>query len=173
MLKKVRIKIETDRMEISGSLFDQETAKNPPSPDAAPQAEHLEMLVEGRLHDDGSRFSISYRESELSGMEGSSTTVSFRKNEAGVISMMRNGTVKTALIFEEGRRHLCYYQTPIMPFEVCVYTKRVENTLDADGQLILDYSVELRGAATEATHLKMTVLPHFDKPVSEPCDEEA
>ncbi len=161
MLKKVRIKIQTDRTELVGSLFEDSLAVKQKR-DAA--AERMEMMTEGSYLDDGTRVSISYKESEATGSEGSRTTVSFQKNAPELISVMRTGSVKTALIFEEGRRHHCVYQTPIMPFDVCVYTTKVHNALESEGALVLDYAVELRGADAERTQMKLTLLPVFDEP---------
>ena len=168
MLKKVRVKIITDRYEVQGSLFEAQSSAqmpdgNTPRP-AEEDVEKMEMTVDASYHDDGSRVCIRYKESELSGMEGSTTSLSFQKSEPGVITMLRDGTVKTALIFEAGKRHLCVYQTQIMPFEVGVFTKKVLNGIEKDGVLKMDYTVELRGAQAERTVFEMQVLPYFDKP---------
>ena len=168
MLKKVRVQIKTDRYEVKGSLFETPTGllmpdENAPAP-AADDVEKMEMTMDASYHDDGTRVCIRYKESELTGMEGSTTSVSFQKNDPGVISMLRDGAVKTALIFEQGQRHLCVYQTPIMPFEVGVYTKKVHNGIEKEGVLEMDYTVEIRGAQAERTKFQMRVLPYFDKP---------
>ncbi len=160
MLKKVRIRIITDRAEAAVGLF--ENTVMPLGESGAP--EHSEMTVEGRYHDDGTRVAISYDESELSGMEGSRATISYQKNEPGVITMLRTGSVKTALLFEEGRCHQCVYQTPIAPFDVCVQTDEVNNSLEGVGALYLDYTVELRGAQPQRTKMTLTLLPSFDRP---------
>ena len=168
MLKKVRVQIITDRYEVKGSFYNNTIEAVPPEAVAPPRLqgedEHMEMTVEARYHDDGTRVCISYKESEISGMEGSTTSVSFQKNEPETLSMLRDGTVKTALLFEQGKRHLCIYQTPIMPFEVCVYTRTVRNAIEREGVLEMDYTVEIRGAQAERTRFLMRVLPSFDQP---------
>jgi len=170
MLKKVRIEIITDRFEAKGSLYEVPTGQLLPAPENDPdqsqETEHMEMTVEASYHDDGHRVCIRYKESELSGMEGSTTSVSFQKNDQSLISMLRDGSVKTALIFEPTKRHLCVYQTQIMPFEVCVYTRSVNNCIETDGILEMDYTVELRGAQAEHTRFLLRVLPAFDKPAT-------
>ncbi len=161
MLKKVRIKIVTDRTESRGSLFEGDgvTARK-----KGAKPERLELVLEGRYHDDGTRVSIGYTEGEHSGMEGAKTTITYQKNEPTLVTMMRTGTVKTALVFEKGRRHQCVYQTPIMPFEVAVHTAEVKNAIEGEGTLVLDYTVELKGAVAEHTHMVLTLLPAFDRP---------
>lgn len=169
MLKKVRIQITTERREIKGSLFETPTGQFLPTgaPPKEAEPERLELMMEGRYHDDGTRVSISYKESEISGMEGATTTVFFQKNEPGLVTMTRTGTVRTALVFEAGCRHHCIYETPIMPFEVAVDTRSVENALEASGYLRLDYTVELRGANAERTRFEMRILPVFNKPLGQ------
>ena len=166
MLKKVRVHIVTDRKELKGSLFQTPTGQYLPTGDGEvkEEKEHLELTMEGRCFDDGARFSVTYKESELTGMEGATTSLSFLKNEPGLITMTRTGTMRTALVFEAGRRHLCVYETPLSPFEVSVHTKKVTNHLLQDGTLTLDYAVELRGANAEQTHFSLSLLPFYDKP---------
>lgn len=160
MLKRVRVRIVTDRCEMLESLF--EGTRRDVAPD--PETEHLEMTVEARYHDDGTRVSLAWDESEASGMQGSRTNVSYQKGEEGIVTMMRTGAVKTALVFERGKRHHCLYQTPIMPFEVAVATDAVINEIEEKGKLTLEYAVELRGGTCEKTKMTMTVLPYFETP---------
>jgi uncharacterized beta-barrel protein YwiB (DUF1934 family) len=170
MLKKVRIQIITDRYEMQGSLYETPMGKMLPDfeaemPVQRGEVEHLEMTTEASYHDDGTLVCIRYKENELSGMEGSRTLVSFHKKDPQMLSMMRDGSVKTAMVFEAGKRHTTVYQTPIMPFEVCIFTRKVDNRIEQDGTLCMDYAVELRGAQTERTNFFMRVLPDFDKPM--------
>lgn len=160
MLKKVRVRIVTDREELLESLFEGVRHEDAPRE----EREHMEMTVEARYHDDGSRVSIAWDESDASGMEGSRTNVSFQKDTPGVVTMLRTGAVKTALVFERGKRHHCVYQTPLMPFDVAVATNAVKNEIEASGKLMLDYAVELRGGTCEKTRMQMTVLPYYDAP---------
>ena len=162
MLKKVRVQIITDRYEVKGSFYNNTIEAVPPEAVAPPRLqgedEHMEMTVEARYHDDGTRVCISYKESEISGMEGSTTSVSFQKNEPETLSMLRDGTVKTALLFEQGKRHLCIYQTPIMPFDLCLLPRTVDNSIETTGFLQLDYVIQLKGAEAQRTKLTLWLL---------------
>ena len=161
MLKKVRVKIVTERFPLSGSLFE---GKGVSEASKGEGSERMEVMTQAAYLDDGARVSISYEESEATGLEGSRACISFHKHEPGLISMTRTGSVKTALVFEQGRRHHCVYQTPIMPFEVCVHTSKVQNALESEGVLKLDYAVELRGAQAERSKMTLTLLPAPDAP---------
>ena len=118
----------------------------------------IEMFSEGELYVTPDRVIIAYDESELTGMEGSHTQVRFEKSSPELVTMMRSGTVNTILVFEEGKRHICTYQTPYMPFEICVLTKSVKNTLLENGVIELDYIVEIRGAQAERTQFKIEIF---------------
>ena len=122
------------------------------------EPEVIEINTLGLWKEEEGRVEISYEESEATGMDGSSTAVSFLSAEQGVVSMIREGAVSTVLVFEDGKRHHCVYHTPFMPFEVCVYTKKVENRLMEEGVLELDYMIEIRGARAERTKFRMEVL---------------
>lgn len=160
MLKRVRVRIVTDREEGRGSLFEGGAVT---SADKV-ESEHMEMTVVARYRDDGVRVSVSWQETAASGMEGSTTTITYQHTSPEIVTMLRTGTVRTSLTFERGRRHYCVYQTPIMPFEVCVATDVLENDIGGAGTLFLDYAVELRGATAERTRMRMTLLPDFDTP---------
>lgn len=117
--------------------------------------ETLEMITQGFVRMRGGRVEIVYDEGELSGMEGSQTVISYVPDEPGIVSMIRTGAVSTALVFERGVRHLCTYETPYMPFQIGVFALSVDNRLESEGEIALDYLIEIRGA--QAERCKMTL----------------
>lgn len=158
--KEIRIKIHSELYEVEASLFSDSDidTDNVPVSDEAPTPDIMDINSLGSYTDDGERISISYTESEATGMEGSTTTVTFLKNDPSVVTMVREGVVSATLVFEEGKRHHCIYKTPFMPFEVCVRTIKVSNTLLVSGTLSLDYIVEIRGAKAERTKFAMQLF---------------
>ncbi len=155
----------SSRLELGGSLFDDENENEEAEENGdggidfaallGEMPEPTEMLMEGRLVTNSTRVELMYEESELTGMEGSVTSIGFDRANPMLISMMRTGPVRTALTFEEGKRHFCIYNTPYSDFEVCVRAICVENDLLTCGTLKLDYVVEIHGA--QAEHCKMTI----------------
>ncbi len=117
----------------------------------------IEIFTEGRLRTTPDRFSITYDETEITGMEGAQTTLGFNKNEPTLVTLMRAGSVNTALVFEQGKRHLCSYKTPFMPFELCVRTLKLDNRLEKDGEFSIDYVIEIRGATAEKNSLFLKI----------------
>ena len=100
---------------------------------------------------------LQYDESELTGMAGCVTKIMFSTQKPSFVVMMREGMVNTSLSFEEGKRHISSYNTPYMPFRLCVNTVRVDNTFDVDGEIVIEYLLEIRGLSTERNILKIKV----------------
>ncbi len=159
--RNVMIRMLVSRLEIPHSLFDGEDDVENYEPfelnlfGEMPEPE--EMLLEGRLLTNATRVELLYEESELTGMEGSVTAVVFQRRTPHMLTMMRTGSVRTAMVFEEGKRHICLYNTPFSTFEVCVSALKVQNELLAEGRIELDYLVEIHGAQAEHCHMVITV----------------
>ncbi len=100
---------------------------------------------------------ISYDETELTGMEGARSTVTYRTADRGLVSMIRSGMVSTALTFKAHHRAICTYDTPYMPFTIAIHALTVDNRLDTEGELRLDYIIEIRGARAERCEMTMTI----------------
>ena len=119
--------------------------------------EKSEFFAQAILAETDDRVEILYEESVLTGMEGSRTCIGFAKAEPSVVSMVRQGFVDTALVFEAGRRHLSVYQTPFAEFELTVCARSVKNLLLQEGLIELDYITELHGARAERCKMKIII----------------
>ena len=165
MIKKsIRIKLTSLReatndhffdslLENQGDIYEEDLPVDEEEPEGP-----IEMYSEGELYITDERVIIAYDESELTGMEGSHTQVRFERANPELVTMMRNGSVNTILVFEANKRHICTYQTPYMPFEICVFTKSINNSLLENGKIELDYIVEIRGAQAERTQFKIEIF---------------
>lgn len=124
--------------------------------------ERLELFTEGvmtRTPDvSGECVSIAYDETELTGMEGAHSDVVFHTADPGLVSLIRSGSVTTALTFRSHTRAICVYETPYMPFHVGIHCLTVTNRLDEDGTLTLDYIIEIRGGCAERCRMEMSLL---------------
>ncbi len=169
MKEYVSVSIVSERSAVKADLFDAVYEKQIAEltedvsimvPEQLPDeqdGETLEMITEGLVRVRGGRVEIVYDEGELSGMEGSRTVISYAKNEPKTVSMIRTGAVSTALVFERGVRHLCTYETPYMPFQIGVFSLMVDNRLESEGVIVLDYLIEIRGAQAERCKMTMKV----------------
>lgn len=174
--KNVRIKIESEHSELSEesleryindfmTAFDDDHAESLSKGEAFDDSEKTEMAVEGTIRENDGRIFINYEESELTDMQGAKTTLTFRKNSPDLVTMMRTGSVKTALVFEKRIRHICTYNVEgLMPFEVCVYTISLDNRIETEGKLHIDYIVEIQGTRAGRFKLDISVTESSDAP---------
>ena len=118
--------------------------------------EELELVTPGRLVRDGQGgYTISYEESELTGLEGTTTVV---RIEPGKVTLLRAGSVNAQMVFEEGRRHLSMYETPYGSLSVGINTRRVKNTVGGGGgELEIDYDVEIDNLLVGRNLFRMNV----------------
>ncbi len=160
--RDIRIYINSVRYEVEASLFsddDSEALLELFDCEAGdPEPERTQIKTVGTFTVDGERAEIAFDETELTGMEGSKTSVSFDMSQPGVVTMLRTGSVSTALVFEKGKRHHCVYNTPYMTFEVCVHTLDIQNSIAEKGTVNIDYIVEIRGARAERTKFSMRIM---------------
>ena len=176
MEKQIKIRIISKQYELSRKLmeklfeeFEDDVEEEEDSKKSNGDEDTLDLGAEGYISDDGDRIEICYDESELTGMEGASTKLSLDKKNPALVTMLRGGSVTTAMVFEQKKRHICVYETPYMPFELCIHTLAVRNELLTRGILYLDYVVEFKGAQAERTKFTMTI--EEKKPSHEPLDE--
>lgn len=170
MLKKVMITIKSKNLALSDTLFRSIFGEEEPPYDEDEgeddEPAETEISMEGKLRvTSGGEVTLSYEEGELSGMEGATTEVHFLESESGLVTMLRNGGgMRTAMVFEEGCRHNSVYDTPMMSFELCTHTLRVDNRLLSEGRIELDYVIEFRGAKAEHNLLTLTIYDAPDVP---------
>ena len=102
----------------------------------------IELVTEGRLErEDEGHFTLSYQESEVTGLEGTLTTFQIEPER---ITLMRLGGVNSEIVFELGRRHLSMYDTPYGALAMGVNTRELSAALDEQGgQIRIVYDIEL------------------------------
>ena len=101
----------------------------------------MELVTKGRLSRVGESYTLSYQESELTGLEGTLTTIQV---DGGQVTLMRVGEFNSQLVFQEGRRHLSMYNTPYGAMSIGVNTRHLMASLtDQGGDIEVDYTIEV------------------------------
>ncbi len=101
----------------------------------------IELVTEGRLEQDDHGYTLSYQETELTGLEGTLTTFHV---EGDRITLMRVGEVSSQMVFERGRRHLSMYNTPYGAMTIGVNTRAMSAELsERGGRIEIDYALEI------------------------------
>ena len=118
--------------------------------------DEMELVTEGRLTaNSAGGYTVSYEESEITGLEGTTTVL---RVEGPRVTLLREGTVNSQMVFEEGRRHLSMYETPYGSLSVGVNTRRMKNTLGENGgDLEIDYALEIDNLLAGRTLFRMSV----------------
>ena len=128
------------------------------------ECEETDLYTEGvlEIEEDGS-MTLSYDESELTEAPFSLTSVHFDKNAPELVTLMRSGDFKVAMVFESNMRHICVYETPYMPIEMCIATRKLKNTISEDGgELEVYYSIETNGMRCERAKIRLCAVPAKD-----------
>ena len=86
---------------------------------------------------------IAYMENEDDETLKTRSRIIFNTRDTGLVAMTKEGAMKAILSFEEGKTHICTYDTPFMPIKVYVESIRVDNRILEDGHLKLNYIVNL------------------------------
>lgn len=109
-------------------------------------ADHMELVTQGKLERQSGVYTITYQESEVTGMEGTQTTIQVEE-DGECVTLMRTGGYNSQMVFEEGRRHLSMYNTPYGAMAIGVNTRHLLAELDEKGGCVeVDYTIEIEHA---------------------------
>lgn len=89
--------------------------------------DQTELISEGLMTiDDGGAVRLSYQETELTGMEGTTTSFLIEGDRA---TLTRSGTVTSQMVFQPGQPHSSLYNTPWGALTVDIVTTRLAHRL--------------------------------------------
>ena len=105
-----------------------------------------ELLTEGTLEKTEKGWQLCYEESELTGMEGTTTIFDIEENE---VTLRREGAVQSEMHFCCGEISTSAYETPYGSLTVEVGTSFLRMELDeAGGELEIRYSIAVEHQVT-------------------------
>lgn len=121
----------------------------------SPQPDNMELMTEGDMRLTPHGFTLTYQESPLTGMEG--TTTVFEAYGPRVI-LRRSGNVVSQMVFEEGRQHTSLYETPLGELSIDVQTSYLRNGVTERGGLLeIRYSISIEHASAGKNRFRMKV----------------
>ncbi len=165
----VRIHLHSHIINLTMADLEEETVQNmleqvlPTLSEEEQEAmtDEIDYTTDGVLVNGDDYVEISYEESENMGLAGVKTSLVWYKNAPDVVTMVRTGEINAAFVFHgKKKRQMCTYNTGVMPLELCVCTRRIDNSIDcvnACGHMDIDYIIEFRGMNTERNLLSVTV----------------
>ncbi len=117
----------------------------------------VELITPGRLARDGDAWVLTYEESDPSGALGISTTLLV---EGQRVTMARQGTAHSFMVFEQGQRHLSYYDMAEGGLTVGVHTRSLgAHISEAGGQIELCYHVDLPNRRLAESSVRVKIDP--------------
>lgn len=120
--------------------------------------EEISLVTCATLYEKLGKYYVAYDESELTGLEGTRTTV---KLEGKTVSLIRTGTYPSHMQFIEQMRQVGLYETAMGAMTISIYASRIHNTIgEQGGELTIDYTVELDQNMIGNHHFKMVVTPN-------------
>ena len=117
----------------------------------------IELVTEGVMRWEGDVCTLTYLETEMTGLGSTKTIIQARGEE---VTMMREGEVYSQMVFRQGKRHLSIYRTPYGEMTIGVHARHVMVDLDEDGgDVELDYDIEMDHALTGRNVFAIHVEP--------------
>lgn len=106
------------------------------------QDEVIELVTQGIMEQESpTKYKISYEESEMTGLQGTTTTFWVEPTR---ILLRRVGAVSSVMEFEQGKRHQSAYDTPYGAMDVEVHTRSFHQDISTQGGRIdLEYDIEI------------------------------
>ncbi len=115
----------------------------------------LELITEGKYYKDEEGYYVTYNESEVTGMDGTTTTI---KVSDGIVTLMRVGSVNSQFVFQKGRKHISYYDTSYGVFTIGVFANKVNVSMnDCGGEISVDYHIEIDNSKTGYNDFYMSI----------------
>ena len=98
---------------------------------------------------------LSYQESEVTGLEGTRTSVTILPDQ---VVVDRAGTVQSRMIFKEGSKSSFLYSTPFGQATMGVDTRRIRrNVNEQGGKVEIDYVVDMEHAVVARNKFSITI----------------
>ena len=122
--------------------------------DVDPEA--TELISEGVMTiSDGGVITLVYDETELTGLEGTTTTFVI---DGGMVTLTRSGELNSQMIFHMCKRHTSLYETPWVTLTVDVTTTGLSCRMDAHGGILdIRYSIAVEHTVTGRNCFKIRV----------------
>lgn len=115
----------------------------------------IEVVSPGSFEKIEDGFKATYEETEISGMEGTTTILTIKENQ---VILEREGTTSTKMIFKEDEDSIVLYNTPYGMLEIAISTNNLDVKIDEDGgKLDIEYEMSVYGQPPFNTKLSLSI----------------
>lgn len=117
--------------------------------------DETELMTEGTMTLREGVLFLSYAESELTGMKGTTTTFAVQGPK---VILNRTGGINSQMVFEEGRQHTSLYETPFGEISIDIQTSKLRHNLTEQGGVMeIRYSIAVEHVVTGKNCFKIRV----------------
>lgn len=115
----------------------------------------VEVVTPGKFYKEDCTYYAEYDETEISGMEGTTTTLQINQDE---LMLIREGTTSAKMEFKNDEQCISLYNTPYGMLELSIQTKNLKTAIDdCGGEIYIDYNIGVTGQKPQATQLKIKI----------------
>lgn len=115
----------------------------------------IEVVTKGKFYKKLDSYYAVYEETELSGMEGTTTTLKIKPDK---VSLIRMGTTNARIDFQYDKNSVSLYNTAYGVLQLMVDTKKIKVDVDENGGGIsVDYNMNIAGQKPLKTLLNIDI----------------
>ncbi|MCH1963842.1 DUF1934 domain-containing protein [Clostridium perfringens] len=119
------------------------------------EKEKIEVVTVGEFSINGDEFIATYDETEISGMEGTKTTLKIKGDK---VVLHREGTTSTKMEFQKNNTQVALYNTPYGMLELKTSTKELDlDVNEKGGNISIKYHLIAGGQEPIKTNLDMKI----------------
>lgn len=115
----------------------------------------IEVISPGTFEKVEEGYKAIYEETEISGMEGTTTILTIKEDQ---VILEREGTTSTKMIFNEDEDSIALYNTPYGMLEITISTSNLDVQMGEDGgKLYIEYEMSVYGQPSFNTKLSLNI----------------
>ncbi|WP_411169017.1 DUF1934 domain-containing protein [Clostridium sp. MB05] len=115
----------------------------------------IEVVTPGEFFVTEDGFKAVYEETEISGMEGTTTILTMLDD---VLILEREGSTSAKMDFKKGETSISLYNTPYGVLDLQIHTEDLDIAIDKNGgNIVAKYSLELAGQPPITTKLAVNI----------------
>lgn len=119
------------------------------------QDEAIEVVTPGRFYSEDDKFIVIYKETEISGMDGTTTTIIIHNDK---VILNRDGSTTANMEFEKTLEHISMYKTPYGLLDMKIKTNDLHIAVDENGgEVKIKYTITVEGNNPISTNLKIGI----------------
>ena len=115
----------------------------------------IDFTTDGLYYSDGETHCLSYLETEVTGLEGTRTSVMVLPDK---VVVDRDGNITSRMEFREGQKTSFLYDTPVGTATLSMNTRKIRHNFDRrGGELELDYVLDMEHMVVSSNQFHLNV----------------